>query len=111
MIARWLRVLSTYDFTIEYRRGSSHSNAYALSRKLHRLCKIPLCTECAQNRTKSTKVSATVSILTDDLVDSKGTVMPVVNQTFLPVLAHSDISRSGKIVDNIDSDQGFWVKG
>ena len=111
MIARWLSVLSTYDFTIDYRRGSAHNNADALSRKPHRLCKNPLCTECAQSRTKSTKVSATVPILTDDLADSKGTVMPVVNQTSLPVLAHSDISRSGEVVDNIDSDQGFWIKG
>ena len=111
MIARWLSVLSTYDFTIDYRRGSAHNNANALSHYSHRLYKYPLCTDCAKNRTKSTNVSATVSIPTDDLADSKGTVMPVVNQTSLPVLAHSDISRSGEVVDNIDSDQGFWVKG
>lgn len=102
MIAKWLSVLSTYDFTIEYRRGSAHNNADALSRKQHRLCKNSLCTECVQNKTGSAEVSATVSILTDDLADSKDTMMPVVIKTSLPVLTHSDICGSGEVVGNID---------
>ena len=36
-IARWLQLLSTYDFTIQHRPGSSHKNADALSR---RPCKV-----------------------------------------------------------------------
>ena len=32
MIARWIEVLSQYDFTIEYRKGTKHQNADSLSR-------------------------------------------------------------------------------
>lgn len=31
-IARWIEILSEYDFSIEYRPGSKHANADALSR-------------------------------------------------------------------------------
>ena len=33
-LARWLEILSQYDFKIEHRRGKSHSNADAMSRRL-----------------------------------------------------------------------------
>ena len=46
MIARWLSVLSTYNFTIEYRRGTAHTNADALSRK-HCVCKNTDCLDCS----------------------------------------------------------------
>ena len=42
-IARWLQLLSTYDFTIQHRPGSSHKNADALSR---RPCKEESCKHC-----------------------------------------------------------------
>ena len=46
MIARWLSVLGTYDLDIHHRKGSLHANADALSRKPHRLCKNPDCSDC-----------------------------------------------------------------
>ena len=46
MIARWLSVFSTFDFDIEYRSGSAHTNADAMSRKPHRKCKNQNCSDC-----------------------------------------------------------------
>ena len=42
-IARWLEILSPFDFTIEYRQGSKHANADAMSRCQHpRDCDCPV---------------------------------------------------------------------
>ena len=46
MIARWLTVLSTYAFSNEFRRDSLHTNADSMSRKTHRICKNPSCSDC-----------------------------------------------------------------
>ncbi|XP_060568984.1 uncharacterized protein LOC132727472 [Ruditapes philippinarum] len=48
MLARWLAVLDTYDFTIQYRKGSLHTNADALSRIpiRKRTCKRTNCPDC-----------------------------------------------------------------
>jgi hypothetical protein len=48
MLARWLAVLDTYDFTIQYRKGSLHTNADALSRIpiRKRTCKRTNCSDC-----------------------------------------------------------------
>ena len=32
---RWLRILSTYEFDIQHRAGTKHSNAHSLSRATH----------------------------------------------------------------------------
>ena len=42
--ARWLELLEEYDFTVEHRKGASHSNADAMSR--HPCFKKPSCTAC-----------------------------------------------------------------
>ena len=39
-LARWMDVLSTYDFTIEHRPGRLHKNADGLSRAPCKQCKI-----------------------------------------------------------------------
>lgn len=36
MVARWISVLDTYDYLIEHRKGSQHTNADVLSRKPYR---------------------------------------------------------------------------
>ena len=58
---------------------------------------------CLVNHIVYVKIRCVQSVL--------GTGPKVQRQTSLPVLAHSDISRSGEVADNIDSDQGFCVKG
>ena len=40
MLARWISVLDTYDFTIQHRPGAKHSNADGLTRQE--------CTQCKQ---------------------------------------------------------------
>ena len=45
MLARWLSVLTTYDFEIVHWRGTKHGNADALSRKPRR-CKCSDCPDC-----------------------------------------------------------------
>jgi transposase InsO family protein len=46
MLARWISILSTYDYVTEYRPGKEHGNADALSRKPHKLCKWAECPQC-----------------------------------------------------------------
>ena len=82
MIARWLSVLSTYDFDIEYRCGSAHTNADAMSRKPHHKCKNQNCSDCTPLQQSTTqKVPEAVPVNQDTLSNSKGTVMPVVALT------------------------------
>ncbi|KAH3839639.1 hypothetical protein DPMN_113071 [Dreissena polymorpha] len=45
MLARWLTVLDTYDFEVQYRKGSLHSNADAMSR-IPSKCKRDTCPDC-----------------------------------------------------------------
>ena len=82
MIARWLSVLSTSDFDIEYRRGSAHTNADAMSRKPHRKCKNQNSSDCTPLQQSITqKVPEAVPVHQDTLSNSRGTVMPVVALT------------------------------
>lgn len=46
MVARWIATLDSYDFDIEYGKGSQHGNSDALSRKPYRKCKRDCCKEC-----------------------------------------------------------------
>ena len=48
MLARWLSVLTAYDFEIVHRRGSKHGNSDALSRK-PRHCKCKTCPDCTSD--------------------------------------------------------------
>lgn len=47
IVARWLSLLDTYDFQIEHRKGSSHGNADALSRRPRRRCLRSECNQCS----------------------------------------------------------------
>ena len=47
MLARWLSVLSSYDFETQHRKGALHSNADGLSRQPPRKCKRGDCEDCA----------------------------------------------------------------
>ena len=58
MLARWLSVLSTYDYEVQHRKGTLHSNADGLSRMPPRKCKREDCEECAL------KVSECVCVVT-----------------------------------------------
>ena len=46
LLARWLSILDTYDFTLEHRKGSHHSNADTMSRKPYKHCKREDCSQC-----------------------------------------------------------------
>ncbi|CAG2238861.1 Retrovirus-related Pol polyprotein from transposon 17.6,Retrovirus-related Pol polyprotein from transposon 412,Retrovirus-related Pol polyprotein from transposon 297 [Mytilus edulis] len=50
MVARWISVLESYNFIIEHRKGSQHTNADALSRKPYRLCKRDDCPGCDKDK-------------------------------------------------------------
>lgn len=56
MVARWITVLDSYNFTLEHRRGSQHANADALSRKPYRLCKRDDCPGCQKSEVCVDKV-------------------------------------------------------
>lgn len=88
MIARWLSVLSTYDFSIEFRRGSLHTNADAMSRKTHRICKNPSCPDCVNVAKTCEKVPNIVPKQADTLINKKGVTMPIVDQV-VPAKNHT----------------------
>lgn len=48
MVARWIATLGTFDFDLEYRKGTQHSNCDALSRRPYRSCKRDNCADCRQ---------------------------------------------------------------
>ena len=79
MIARWLSVLSTYNFSIEFRRGSLHTNAAAMYRKTHRICKNPSCSDCVNLVKTCERVLKIVPLQTNTLIFT----MPIVNQVVL----------------------------
>ena len=47
MLARWLSVLSSYEFETQHRKGALHSNADGLSWQRPRKCKRGGCEDCA----------------------------------------------------------------
>lgn len=49
MIARWISILDNFNFEIQYRKDSLHTNADALSRIPVRKCKREICRECYPN--------------------------------------------------------------
>ena len=66
MLARWLSVLSIYDYEVQHRKGTLHSNADGLSRMPPGKCKHKDYDECAL------KVSECVCVVTG----SQGTRKP-----------------------------------
>lgn len=46
ILARWLSILDTYDFTLEHRKSSLHTNADSLSRITHKKCIRSDCPDC-----------------------------------------------------------------
>jgi len=67
MVARWISVLESYNFILEYRKGSQHTNADALSRKPYRLCKREDCPGCDKNVHKITVNPVVRSVNDTDL--------------------------------------------
>ena len=69
-IARWIEVLSAYDFVVEYRPGTKHGNADAMSRRCEnpQECKCPLvdeeqnllCGPCHKCRKRSQDMQSTL---------------------------------------------------
>ena len=71
-LARWLEVLSAYDFTIEHRAGRIHSNADALSR---RPCP-EICSHCSR---KENNDNSGVSVDRVELINESSTTPKVVS--------------------------------
>ena len=60
-IARWIQKLQEYDFDVIHRRGTSHQNAAALSR---RPCYVKQCTYCprVENKEKESKTEGSLKM-------------------------------------------------
>lgn len=91
-IARWLEVLSTYDFEIQHRAGRIHSNADALSR---RPCLPTSCTYCsrAENNNENKKVAK--NDIEKDMCSEDHSVRLIMKQS---VLKNSGLSND----ENVD---------
>lgn len=48
MMARWLSIIDSYDFEMQYRPWNKHLNADGLSRIVPRRCKNESCVDCAE---------------------------------------------------------------
>lgn len=59
MLARWLSVLETYDFSIEHRPGRYHCNADSLSRRPVAYCKRDDCPDCHFEKLSQEKIPIT----------------------------------------------------
>ena len=83
MLSRWITRLSEYDYTIVHRRGKSHGNADALSRrpreKCRRKCKRSDCSECTQmiGSVLPTIDEESEEICESEVTPSEPTVLPV----------------------------------
>ena len=60
MLARWLTVLDTYDYEIQFRQGAHHGNADAMSRLRPKVCKRDDCPDCVETKIIQGKQSASV---------------------------------------------------
>lgn len=67
LIARWISVIETFDYTIQYRPGRQHLNADTLSRKPNRKCPNPSCSECYP-------YNSSLSMDNDERADNNGSV-------------------------------------
>ena len=52
LIARWMSIIETFSYQIQYRPGRQHQNADTLSRKPNRKCPNTLCLDCYPFSTK-----------------------------------------------------------
>ena len=59
-LARWLTVLDTYDYEIQFRQGAHHGNADAMSRLRPKVCKRDDCPDCVEIKIIQGKQSASV---------------------------------------------------
>ena len=112
MIAQWLSVLSIYDFDIENRRGSAHTNADGMSRKPHRKCKNQNGSDCIPLQQSIThRVPEAVPVHQDTLSYSKGTVMPVVALTYSDLNhGHYNTTDSSNEEREFKLQQNLWVQ-
>ncbi|MES9884702.1 MAG: RNase H-like domain-containing protein [Sedimenticola sp.] len=110
MIARWITVLSTYDFNIEFRRGKAHANADTLSRKPHRICKNPGCLDCLTARNDHIVVPDAVSHQ-KEINDGDKDDLPSITHQAAPVMYQSESGLGDNAVVDTENTQEFkWIQ-
>ena len=57
LYARWISIIETFDYELQYRPGSLHRNADAISRKPARKCPNTTCSDCAPQHAITCSVS------------------------------------------------------
>ena len=76
LIARWISIIETYNYKIQYRPGGHHQNADSLSRKPKRKCPNTSCIDCYPsavniNKDKDERADSRQSVsLTDQIKDN-----------------------------------------
>jgi hypothetical protein len=88
-IARWVEILSAFDFTVEYRPGSKHGNADAMSRCLNpRECDCPetdhleylKCGPCAKCTKRAYDMMSSLTTFASNISSEETEVLNAVKQ-------------------------------
>ncbi|MES9879438.1 MAG: reverse transcriptase domain-containing protein, partial [Sedimenticola sp.] len=80
LYARWISIIETFDYEIQYRPGTQHGNADALSRKPNRKCPNSSCLDCVP-------FANTRSLDAEESVDKKSTAEVDATCTVTPALS------------------------
>ena len=100
MLARWLSVIETFDYEIQYRPGTKHRNADALSRKPFRKCGKLDCPDCISDSVNSEKESVNkTSVANDKTAESN-------NQEPFQVFPVTEIQNSDI---NVSESESSWL--
>ncbi|KAK3107513.1 hypothetical protein FSP39_016272 [Pinctada imbricata] len=74
IVARWISILDTFDYELQYRKGENHVNADSLSRVSHRKCKRLDCPDCNSPDSDKNDVTEAVAYVTLRSDQSKKTL-------------------------------------
>ncbi|KAK3099399.1 hypothetical protein FSP39_003829 [Pinctada imbricata] len=98
VVARWIAFLETYDFEIQHRKGSLHTNADSLSRVKYARCKRTDCPSCEE-----TVVVSPVVLSRDGLAESKidDNISSYQPANVSPVLSHEESYSNDTSQDHI----------
>jgi hypothetical protein len=103
MVARWITIIDTYDFDLQHRKGSLHTNADGMSR-IPRKCKRENCPDCV----KSSETSSESVHVIQTRSDAKGCAQSGVSDRSMDD-SSAQIDISSDVDDDDDYEEANWL--